>query len=53
MAKINILVGEEVPHYNSYLRVRASKKVRKVAANKRENEFKIGLTSQNKEVEKT
>jgi len=50
-AKVNILVGEEMPTYNSYLRVNATKKIRKGAAAKREFESKIGVVSQKKEAE--
>jgi len=48
-AKINILVGEEMPDYNSHVRLKLSKKVKKAFNMKKENESKMGLLSQKKE----
>lgn len=47
-AKVNILVGDEMPDYNSYARLKLSKKVKK-STNVKRDESKIGLSSQKKE----
>ena len=47
-AKINILVGDEMPNYNSYARLKLSKKVKKGISVKRD-ESKIGLSTLKKE----
>ena len=46
--KINILVGDEMPNYNSYARLKLSKKVKKGISVKRD-ESKIGLSTLKKE----
>ena len=47
-AKINILVGDEMPDYNSYARLKLSKKIKKGISVKRD-ESKIGLSTLKKE----